>query len=183
MEKVCQYSHDLVCDLCHDDAHTQDHLPTIKEIENTMTGRINDLASRVSAIRTEFQVEVAGPVFRSFDSDLQAMRQLGEEVAQLNDLIEETEVRAKEIVAAKEEVGREIHDKLVRSGLADLLDEPLTEVQVSFKLNKDGMELDVDNLLINGKPLREVIYAASPHRTDDVLNRLKALVQETEAAK
>ena len=154
LEKVCQFSHDLVCDLCHDDSHVQNHLPTIKEIEDTMTGRINDLASRVLAIRTEFQAEVAGPVFCSVDSDIQAMHQLGEEVARLSTLIGETEIEAREVVAAKEGVTKEIKDKLVRSGLADLLDEPLAQVKVSFKLNKDGMELDVDNLLLNGKLLR-----------------------------
>lgn len=181
LEKTCHYSHDLVCDLCHGDAHIQNHLPAMKEIENTMTGRINDLSSRVLAIRTEFQEGVAGPVFLSVDSDVQAMRQLGEEVAQLNALIEETEIRAKGTVTAKEEVGREIVDKLERSGLADLLDEPLAQVEVSFKLNKDGMELDVDNLSLNGKLLRDIFFAAYPHRTDHVLDQLATLVQETKA--
>ena len=183
LEKVCQFSHDLVCDRCHDDAHVQNHLPTIKEIEDTMTGHINELASRVVAIRTEFQARVAGPVFCSFDSDIQAMRQLGEEVARLSALIEETETNAREILAAKDGLAKEITDKLVRSGLADLLDEPLAQVQMSFKLNKDGMELDVDHLLLNGKLLRDVFFAAYPFRTDDVLYRLEALVEETEAAK
>ncbi len=183
LEKVCQFSHDLVCDRCHDDAHVQNHLPTIKEIEDTMTGRINDLASRVVAIRTEFQAKVAGPVSRSFDSDIQAMRQLGEEVARLSALIEETETNAREILAAKDGLAKEITDKLVRSGLADLLDEPLAQVQMSFKLNKDGMELDVESLSLNGKPLKDVLLDAYPHGTDDVLDRLEALVVETEAAK
>ena len=183
LEKTCHYSHDLVCDLCHGDAHIQNHLPAMEEIENTMTGRINDLASRVLAIRTGFQEGVAGPVFLSVDSDVQAMRQLGEEVAQLNALIEETEIRAKGIVAAKEEIGREIIDKLVRSGLADLLDEPLAQVEAIFKLDKDGMELDVENLSLNGKLLKDIFLAAYPHRTDHVLGQLESMVQETKAAK
>ena len=98
-------------------------------------------------------------------------------------LIEETEIKARKIVAAKEGIGNDIIDKFVRSGLADPLDEPLTEVQVNFKLNKDGMELDVDSLLLNGKLLRDVSFAAYPFRTGDVLDRLEALVEETEAAK
>ena len=183
MEKTCLYDHDLVCDLCHDDAHVQNRLPTIKEIENTMTGRINDLASRVSAIRSEFQEGVADHVFLSGDSDIQAMRQLHEEVARLNNLIEETEVDAVEIVAARQVVAEEIVDKLVRSGLADLLDEPLAQVQVSFKSNGDGMELDVESILLNGKLLKDIFSAAWPHRTDHMLDQLKSLVQETKAAK
>ncbi len=183
LEKTCHYDHDLVCDRCHDDAHVQNHLPTIKEIENTMTSRINDLASRVSAIRSEFQEVVADPMLDSVDSDIQAMRQLHEEVARLNDLIEETEIGAMEIVAAKKKISSDIIDMLVRSGLADLLDEPLAQVQVTFELKGDGVELDMENLLLNGKPLKEIFFAAYPHRTGHVLDQLKSLAQETEAAR
>ena len=181
LEKTCHYSHDLVCDLCHDDAHIQNHLPTIKEIENTMTSRINDLASRVSAIRSEFQEAVGDPMLDSVDSDIQAMRQLYEEVTRLNDLIEETEIGAMEIVAAKKKISSDIIDVLVRSGLADLLDEPLSQVQVTFELKGDEVELDMENLLLNGKPLKDIFFAAYPHRTDHVLDQLKSVVQETEA--
>ena len=181
LEKTCHYSHDLVCDLCHDDAHIQNHLPTIKEIENTMTGRINDLASRVSGIRSEFQEGVTDHVFLSGDTDIQAMRKLREEVERLNTLIEEAEIGAVEIVTSREAIHRDIVDKLVRSGLAGLLDEPLTQVQVSFKLNGDNMELDMESLLLNGKLLRDIFFAAYPDRTDHVLDQLESMVQETEA--
>ena len=132
---------------------------------------------------SEFQEGVAHPVFLSVDSDIQAMRQLGDEVAQLSALIEETEFEACGIVSAKKELAKEIVGKLERSGLADLLNEPLTEVQFNFKLSKDGMKLDVDNLLLNGELLKDVFFAAYPFRTGNVLDRLKALVEETEAAK
>ena len=181
LEKTCQYDHDLVCDLCHDDAHVQNHLPTFKEIENTMTGRINDLASRVSEIRSEFQEGVADHVFLSGDSSIQAMRKLREEVERLDNLVEEAEIGAAKIVAAKKVIMSEITDKLVRSGLADLIDEPLSRVNVSFTFNGDGMALDFESILLNGKPLKDLFFAAYPDRTDHILDRLESMVQETEA--
>ena len=183
LEKICWLSHDLVCDLCHGDAHIQNHLPSIEEMENTMTGRINDLTSRIVEVRTEFQAKVAGPVFLTVDSDIQATRQLGEEVAQLNALIKETEATAQEMVAIKKDLGMEIIESLEKSGLADyLLDEPITRMQVGFNLKKQGMEIDLESVLLNGKTLRELSDAAyNRHLSlgytsiDEVLNRSQAL--------
>ena len=186
LEKICWLSHDLVCDLCHGDAHIQNHLPSIEEMENTMTGRINDLASRIVEVRTEFQSKVAGPVFPAVDSDIQAMRQLGEEVARLSALIEETEIAAQEMVAIKKDLSMGIIEHLVKSGLADLLNEPLNLLQVKFNLKKTGMEIDFESMLLNGKPIKEIFYAANdqdPCRIDEVHERLQVLTEETETAK
>ena len=70
LEKICKYSHDLVCDLCHGDAHIQNHLPVIDQMEKNITSRINDLTSRVVAVRTEFQVKVVDPISLAVQSDV-----------------------------------------------------------------------------------------------------------------
>ena len=70
---------------------------------------------------------------------------------------------------------------MMKSGLVDLLNEPLAQIQVAFK----GMELDFESILLNGKPLREIFHAAydqNPRRIDEVHERLEALVEETKTA-
>ena len=76
-----------------------------------MSSYINDLTSRVVAVRTEFQVKVVDPIFLAVQSDVQALRQLGEEVARLSALIEETEVKAQEMSAANDKLAREIFER------------------------------------------------------------------------
>ena len=109
LEKICKYSHDLVCDLCHGDAHIQNHLPAIDEMEKNMTSCINDLTSRVVAIRSEFQDKAVDHIVLAVQSDVQALHQFREEVARLSTLIEETEVKAQEMSAANDEIGKEVN--------------------------------------------------------------------------
>ena len=184
LEKICEYSHDLVCDLCHGDAHIQNHLPAIDEMEKNMTSCINDLTSRVVAVRTEFQVKVVDPIFLAVQSDVQALRQLREEVARLSALIKETEVKAQEMSAANDEIGKEVIKRIVNSGLADLLNEPLTQVSWNLKVDQKKKEVSYESILLNGKPLKEIIYAIYDlDRINEVTERLKALVEETQTTR
>ena len=77
---------------------------------------------------------------------------------------------------------------MVKSGLADLLSEPLTQVSWNLKVDqkKKDVSIEDESILLNGKRLKEIIYVAygqDPRRINEVTERLKALAEETETAK
>ena len=174
LEKSCIFSHDLVCDLCHEDAHVQDHLP-IFDMERDMTSDINNLTSRVVAVRGEFHKKVVEQLVHADRSSTQAMRRLGEEVAQLGDLIEETETTTKEFIAETEKLARELGTAQERSGLADLILDVLKEPLTSLYFDRNADEQR--SLLINGRTMLEIFGDADPDtmsRFHEVMNNWSA---------
>ena len=177
-EKNCIFSHDLVCDLCHQDAHIQNHLP-ILDMGRDMASDINNLTSRVVAVREEFQKKVVKQMVHADQSSTQAMRRLGEEVAQLSALIEETEATAQSLVADKEKVASHILNAVERSGLDDLildsLNEPLTSLYFDFR------EDEQRRVRINGKTLLEIFGDADSdtmNRFDEVMERWGEILEQ-----
>ena len=90
------------------------------------------------------------------------------------------------MAAGYDEQAREIIEKVVKSGLADLLNEPLTYVSWNLKVDqkKKDVSIEDESILLNGKSLKEIIYDTyDQRRIDEVIERLEALAEETETAK
>ncbi len=153
MENSCKFRrlHEAVCDLCHKDAHIQNFLPAIVETEKSMNSEIESLMYRVAMIRSEFQAKVVDDIIHIERPDIQAMRDLSEEVARLNDLIDETKTKSEKVVAANEARARRFGAAFEKSGLGDVLGEPPTRLYVDFRDN---------SILINGKSVVDAIVPA-----------------------
>lgn len=172
-EDNCPFSHDLVCDLCHEDAHIQNHLP-ILEMEKDMASEIENLTSRVAAVREEFQLKVVEQMANVDRSSTQAMSMLGEEVAKLQALLEETEGAAQSLMAWKEKAASHVFAAAERSGLDDLilnlLGKPLTSLYLDFQ------EDEQRRVWINGRPMLEIFGDADPDtmsRFGEVMSRFR----------
>ena len=144
-----------------------------------MASDINNLTSRVVAVREEFQKKVVKQMVHADQSSTQAMRRLGEEVAQLSALIEETEATAQSLVADKEKVASHILNAVERSGLDDLildsLNEPLTSLYFDFR------EDEQRRVRINGKTLLEIFGDADSdtmNRFDEVMERWGEILEQ-----
>ena len=172
-EDKCAFTHDLVCDLCHDDAHIQNHLP-ILDMERDMASDINNLTSRVAAVREEFQKKVVEQLIHADQPSTQAMSQLRGEVDQLQVLIEKTEVVATSLVADKDKMANHIAAAIEGSGLDDLvlahLGEPLNSLYFDFQENEQR------RIRINGKTLLELFGDADTDTMDrfsEVMSRFR----------
>ena len=146
LENSCKYKslHEVVCDLCHEDAHIRYYLPTIVEMEEVMASTIESLTSRVAVIREELQAKVADDIVHVEQPDVDALYHLREEVKQLTNLIDETETKSEAMVAFRVDLASRIAMAVRKSGLEGVLGEPITQLYVD---HEDG------TILINGKSL------------------------------
>ena len=154
MEKSCRYRslHEVVCDLCHEDAHIRSYLPAVVEMEEILANTVEGLTSRITVIRAELQAKVVGDNMVNVQQpDIDALRRLRDELEGLTALIEEAEAKSVEIVAHRNDIASRFDAAFRKSGLGDVLGKPLTQIYVN---------LEDSTILINGKSVVDAIVPA-----------------------